>query len=56
VPVHHQPAMLEYGRGLELPATEEVARTHLAVPMSPMLDRGQPDEVAAGARAAVVAV
>jgi dTDP-3-amino-3,4,6-trideoxy-alpha-D-glucose transaminase len=56
VPVHHQPAMLEYGRGLELPATEEVARTHLAVPMSPMLDRGQPDEVAAAARGAVVAV
>jgi dTDP-4-amino-4,6-dideoxygalactose transaminase len=56
VPVHRQPAMLERGRGLELSATEEVARTHLAIPMSPMLDRGQPDEVAAAARAAVVAV
>jgi dTDP-3-amino-3,4,6-trideoxy-alpha-D-glucose transaminase len=56
VPVHRQPAMLAYGRDVELPATDEVARTHLALPMSPVLDRAQADEVATAARAAVVAV
>ncbi|HVE68710.1 MAG TPA: DegT/DnrJ/EryC1/StrS family aminotransferase [Solirubrobacteraceae bacterium] len=39
VPVHRQPAMLDYAAGVQLPATEEVARTHLAIPMSPVLDR-----------------
>ena len=39
VPVHEQPAMREYGAGARLPATAEVARTHLAIPMSPVLDR-----------------
>jgi dTDP-3-amino-3,4,6-trideoxy-alpha-D-glucose transaminase len=53
VPVHRQPAMLEYGRGVELPATEEVARTHLAIPMSPVLDRDQAEEVVAAVRATV---
>ena len=36
--------------GVELPATEEVARTHLAIPMSPVLTRAQADEVVAAAR------
>ncbi|MEA2276747.1 MAG: hypothetical protein QOC78_1707 [Solirubrobacteraceae bacterium] len=54
-PVHRQPAMAEYGRGVELPLTEEVARTHLAIPMSPVLDREQADEVVAAVRAALVA-
>jgi dTDP-3-amino-3,4,6-trideoxy-alpha-D-glucose transaminase len=53
VPVHRQPAMAEYGRGVELPLTEEVARTHLAIPMSPVLDREQADEVVAAVRATV---
>ncbi|MDX6699026.1 MAG: hypothetical protein QOE65_2423 [Solirubrobacteraceae bacterium] len=39
VPVHMQPAMREYAQGARLPATDEVARTHLAIPMSPVLDR-----------------
>jgi dTDP-4-amino-4,6-dideoxygalactose transaminase len=39
IPVHEQPAMREYGAGKRLPATDEVARTHLAIPMSPVLDR-----------------
>jgi dTDP-4-amino-4,6-dideoxygalactose transaminase len=39
VPVHRQPAMREHGEGVSLPVTEEVARTHLAIPMSPVLDR-----------------
>src|SRR3954447_22128457 len=54
-PVHLQPAMAEYGRGVDLPATDEVARTHLAIPMSPVLDRAQADEVVAAARAVVAA-
>jgi dTDP-4-amino-4,6-dideoxygalactose transaminase len=53
-PVHRQPAMAEYGSGVELPLTEEVARTHLAIPMSPVLDREQADEVVAAVRAALV--
>jgi dTDP-4-amino-4,6-dideoxygalactose transaminase len=55
-PVHLQPAMAEYGRGVELPATDEVARTHLAIPMSPVLDRGQADEVVAAARSVAATV
>jgi dTDP-4-amino-4,6-dideoxygalactose transaminase len=55
VPAHRQPAMREYSTpahpGLELPVTEELARTHLAIPMSPVLDREQVDEVVAAARA-----
>jgi dTDP-4-amino-4,6-dideoxygalactose transaminase len=39
VPVHRQPAMLEFGEDARLPVTDEVARTHLAIPMSPVLDR-----------------
>jgi dTDP-4-amino-4,6-dideoxygalactose transaminase len=39
VPVHRQPAMLEVGEDARLPVTDEVARTHLAIPMSPVLDR-----------------
>ena len=55
-PVHLQPAMAEYGRGVELPATDEVARTHLGIPMSPVLDRAQADEVVAAARAVTASV
>jgi dTDP-4-amino-4,6-dideoxygalactose transaminase len=38
-PVHRQPAMHDYGRSARLPATDELAQTHLAIPMSPVLDR-----------------
>src|ERR671933_106437 len=31
VPTHLQPAMAEWGAGLELPGTDEAARTHLAI-------------------------
>jgi dTDP-3-amino-3,4,6-trideoxy-alpha-D-glucose transaminase len=41
VPVHRQPAMKEFG-GVELPGTEEVARTNFAIPMGTGL---QPDHV-----------
>jgi dTDP-3-amino-3,4,6-trideoxy-alpha-D-glucose transaminase len=49
-PVHRQAAMREWGAGVELPATEQAARTHLAIPMSPVLRREQVDEVVAAAR------
>ena len=54
-PVHEQPAMREFGAGVELPATAEVARTHLAIPMSPVLDRAQAEAVVAAARTVAVA-
>jgi dTDP-4-amino-4,6-dideoxygalactose transaminase len=51
VPVHRQEAMREWSRaGVELPGTEEAARTHLAIPMSPVLTRVQADEVVAAMR------
>jgi dTDP-3-amino-3,4,6-trideoxy-alpha-D-glucose transaminase len=49
-PVHRQPAMAPYADGVELPATDEVARTHLAVPMSPVLDAEQVEQVVEAAR------
>jgi dTDP-3-amino-3,4,6-trideoxy-alpha-D-glucose transaminase len=50
-PVHRQPAMRAWGDGLDLPGTEEAARTHLAIPISPVLTRAQVDEVVAAVRA-----
>ncbi len=49
-PVHRQAAMREWGAGVELPATDHAARTHLAIPMSPVLTREQAEEVVAAAR------
>ena len=49
-PVHRQPPMLEWGEGVELPATEQAARAHLAIPMSPVLSSAQAQEVVAAAR------
>ena len=40
-PVHRQPAMAGWGAGVELPVTDELAATNLAVPMSPVLSAGQ---------------
>ncbi len=56
-PLHRQPAMAPYvGVGLELPATEEVARHNLALPISPVLSAAKAREVAvAVASAASVA-
>jgi dTDP-4-amino-4,6-dideoxygalactose transaminase len=50
VPTHLQPAMREYAPAGELPGTEEAARTHLAIPMSPVLSREQADAVVAAVR------
>ncbi len=50
-PAHLQPAMREWGEGLDLPGTEEAARTNLAVPISPVLTRADADQVVAAASA-----
>jgi len=49
-PTHRQPAMAPWADGVDLPATDEVARTHLAIPMSPVLTREQASEVVAAVR------
>ena len=46
-PVHLQPPMREWAPVRELPGTAEAARTHLAIPMSPVLSREQADQVLA---------
>ena len=49
-PLHRQPAMSPYLDGVrppELPVTEELARTNLAVPMHPALTESQVSEVVA---------
>jgi dTDP-4-amino-4,6-dideoxygalactose transaminase len=49
-PAHAQPAMAPYPPRVPLPGTELVARTHLAIPMSPVLGREQADAVVAAVR------
>jgi dTDP-3-amino-3,4,6-trideoxy-alpha-D-glucose transaminase len=55
VPVHRQPAMAPFG-GAALPATDELARTHLALPMSPLLSAQQAREVVAAVREVLTAL
>ena len=50
VPAHRQPAMRPWADGAVLPGTDEAARTHLAIPMSPVLTQAQAVEVVAVAR------
>jgi dTDP-3-amino-3,4,6-trideoxy-alpha-D-glucose transaminase len=45
VPVHRQPAMARFAAGVELPVTDELARTNLALPMGPDLTEQQATEV-----------
>src|SRR4051794_22223982 len=52
-PTHRQPAMRDHVA--ELPVTDELARTHLAIPMSPVLSSEQASDVAAAAREALAA-
>jgi len=54
-PIHRQPAMAQWGAGAELPATDEIARTHLAIPVSPVLSAEQAADVTATIAAAVAA-
>jgi dTDP-4-amino-4,6-dideoxygalactose transaminase len=49
VPLHRQAAMRPWS-DVELPGTDEAARTHLAIPMSPVLTREQAGEVVAAVR------
>ncbi len=50
-PIHRQAAMRAWGAGVELPATDHAARTHLAIPMSPVLTAAQVAEVVGVVRA-----
>jgi dTDP-4-amino-4,6-dideoxygalactose transaminase len=50
VPTHQQPAMREYADDRPLPGTDEAARSHLAIPMSPVLSPEQAAEVVAAIR------
>ena len=45
VPVHAQAAMAAWPPAVQLPGTEEAARTHLAIPFGPSLTAGQVREV-----------
>jgi dTDP-3-amino-3,4,6-trideoxy-alpha-D-glucose transaminase len=44
-PVHRQQAMRGWAQTIDLPGTEQAARTHLAIPMSPVLGRAQAEAV-----------
>ncbi len=46
-PIHRQHAMAHYAAGVELAATDELAATHLAIPISPVLGEAQAAEVVA---------
>jgi hypothetical protein len=48
--------MREWGEGLDLPGTEEAARSNLAVPISPVLTRADADQVVAAVGALAPAV
>jgi dTDP-4-amino-4,6-dideoxygalactose transaminase len=49
-PVHRQLPMREWAAGAELPVTDYLAATHLAIPMSPVLSAEQAGEVLAAIR------
>ena len=49
-PIHRQAAMRAWGAGVDLPATDHAAATHLAIPLSPVLTVAQASEVVAAAR------
>lgn len=53
-PLHRQPAMSPYAEGVELPVTEHLARTNLALPMGPSLSAEQVRQVVAAIAAAQV--
>ena len=55
-PVHRQPAMAPYGSTGGLAATEELARTNLALPMNPFLGPRQAEEVARSIERATAAI
>jgi dTDP-4-amino-4,6-dideoxygalactose transaminase len=50
-PVHRQPAMAPFAADAQLPTTDALARTHLAIPINPLLGAEQAAEVVAAVRA-----
>ncbi len=55
-PLHRQAALAPWVPvDLSLPVTDELARTHLAIPMNPLLDRAAADEVTAAVRSVLAA-
>jgi dTDP-4-amino-4,6-dideoxygalactose transaminase len=54
VPAHAQPAMRNFRAAVALSGTDEAARSHLAIPMSPVLDAEQAATVTAAVREALV--
>jgi dTDP-4-amino-4,6-dideoxygalactose transaminase len=55
VPVHRQPAMRPFAEGLDLPGTDEAARTHLALPVAPTLGEAEVAEVVGAVRTVLAA-
>jgi len=53
-PIHRQTAMASYANGVTLPVTDELARTHLAIPMSPVLSSEQAGAVVDAIREGLV--
>jgi dTDP-4-amino-4,6-dideoxygalactose transaminase len=51
-PVHRQPSMRAYADGVLLPATEELAGTHLAIPIGPSLGAAEVEQVVSAVSAA----
>ncbi|HZO37466.1 MAG TPA: DegT/DnrJ/EryC1/StrS family aminotransferase [Solirubrobacteraceae bacterium] len=49
-PAHRQPAMASYAAGVTLPATDELAATHFALPINPLFNAEQAIEVVAALR------
>jgi dTDP-4-amino-4,6-dideoxygalactose transaminase len=49
-PLHRQPALAPWAAGARLPVTDEAARTHLALPISPLLGSDQAAEVVEAVR------
>ncbi len=52
VPAHRQAAMAPWGAGADLPVTDELARTHLALPMGSHVGEAEVAEVVAAVRGA----
>jgi len=54
-PIHRHPALAPWAQGVELPVTEELAQTHLAIAFNPWLTEDQASEVTEHVAAAVAA-
>jgi dTDP-3-amino-3,4,6-trideoxy-alpha-D-glucose transaminase len=52
-PLHRHPAMVPFANGVKLPVTDELAMTHLAIPISPNLTSADAAEVTRCIEAAV---